>query len=139
MTREEAINVLKTDSCYECSWGCDSPVSCHCSGCDLAEATRIAIESLKVFEWVPVTDRLPIDLQVVNITYINKEPTTYYDHIKGRPMVATAVYYRKRFYWYSVACVDVLGEYGEDEWDEMDDRIEVIAWMKLPTPWKGEE
>lgn len=46
MTREEAINVLKTDSCYECSWGCNSPASCHCSGCDLAEATRIAIESL---------------------------------------------------------------------------------------------
>ena len=90
-------------------------------------------------QWVPVTEGLPIDLQVVNITYINKEPTTYYDHIKGRPMVATAVYYRKRFYWYSVACVDVLGEYGEDEWDEMDDRIEVKAWMPLPTPWKGEE
>ena len=90
-------------------------------------------------QWVPVTEGLPIDLQVVNITYINKEPTTYYDHIKGKPRVATAVYYGKRFYWYSVACVDVLGEYGADEWDEMDDRIEVKAWMPLPTPWKGEE
>lgn len=112
----------------------------------------ISDESMKIYQivnwldslpsaqqWVPVTEGLPIDLQVVNITYINREPTTYYDHIKGKPMVATAVYYRKRFYWYSVACVDVLGEYGEDEWDEMDDRIEVKAWMPLPTHWKGEE
>ena len=90
-------------------------------------------------QWVPVTDGLPIDLQVVNITYINKEPATYYDHIKDKPRVGTAVYYGKRFYWYSVACVDVLGEYGTDEWDEMDDRIEVKAWKPLPRPWKGEE
>lgn len=59
MTRGEAINVLKTRSCYECSWGCDSPVSCHCGGCDLAEATRVAIESLETFGWIPVTERLP--------------------------------------------------------------------------------
>jgi len=88
-------------------------------------------------EWIPVSDGLPIDMQVVNITYINREPATYYDHIKGRPRVATAVYYRKRFYWYSVACVDVLSEYGTDEWDEMDDRIEVKAWKPLPKPYKG--
>lgn len=59
MTNKEAINVLKTRSCYECSWGCDSPVSCHCGGCDLAEATRIAIESLEAPRWIPVTERLP--------------------------------------------------------------------------------
>lgn len=90
-------------------------------------------------QWISVTERLPEDLQVVNITYINREPTTYYDHIKGKSMVATAVYYGKRFYWYSVACVDVLGEYGTDEWDEMDDRIEVKAWAPLPEPYKGGE
>lgn len=88
-------------------------------------------------QWTPVSEGLPKDLEVVNITYINTEPTTYYDHIKGKPMVATAVYYRKRFYWYSVTCVDVLGEYGTDEWDEMDDRIEVKAWMPLPEPYRG--
>lgn len=105
----------------------------------IIETVSDYVETSAEPKWVPVTDRLPIDLQVVNITYINKEPTTYYDHIKGKPRVATAVYYGKRFYWYSVACVDVLGEYGADEWDEMDDRIEVKAWMPLPTPWKGEE
>lgn len=87
--------------------------------------------------WIPVTERLPENLEVVNITYINREPMTYY-HIKGKPMVATAVYYYKRFYWYSVACVDVLGEYGTDEWDEMEDRIEVTAWMPLPECYRGE-
>ena len=105
----------------------------------IIETVSDYVETSAEPKWVAVTERLPIDLQVVNITYINREQTTYYDHIKGKPRVATAVYYRKRFYWYSVACVDVLGEYGTDEWDEMDDRIEVKAWMPLPRPWKGEE
>lgn len=139
MTREEAINVLKTDSCYECSWGCDSPGSCHCGGCDLAEATRIAIESLEVFEWIPVTERLPEDLKPVNITYINEDPAPYYEHIKGIPFTATAIYYRGGWYWWSCTCVDVLAEYGHSYSDSMDEGIEVKAWKPLPRPWKGEE
>ena len=71
MKREEAINVLKTRSCYECTWGCDSPVSCHCGGCDLAEATSIAIESLETFGWIPVTERLPEDTGKYLVTVKN--------------------------------------------------------------------
>ena len=59
MTKEEAINVLKTRSCYECSWGCYSPVSCSCGSCDLTEAAEIAIESLETPKWIPVTERFP--------------------------------------------------------------------------------
>lgn len=59
MTKEEAVNVLKTRSCYECSCGCYSPVSCSCGGCDLTEATEIAIELLEQPKWIPVTERFP--------------------------------------------------------------------------------
>lgn len=60
MTKEEAINILKTRSCYKCFWDCDNPLNCHViGGCDLKEATKAAIESLEQPKWIPVTDRLP--------------------------------------------------------------------------------
>ena len=108
MTREEAINVLKTDSCYECSWGCDSPVSCHCGGCDLAEATRIAIESLEVFEWVPVTERLPEDEEMKLVTCRTK---------KGILNVNRAYYM-------------------DEAWHGSGTMSGVVAWMELPEPYE---
>ena len=118
MTREEAINVLKTDSCYECSWGCDSPVSCHCGGCDLAEATRIAIESLEVFEWVPVTDRLP------------KLKESHY--VSGWVICSDN---EERI------CFGRVEEniFGQMLWNCERDGVsgKVVAWMPLPEPYRG--
>ena len=47
MTREEAIRTLEEESCYECTWGCESPTKCNCPECNLKSAVKVAIEALK--------------------------------------------------------------------------------------------
>nr|DAW08497.1 MAG TPA: hypothetical protein [Caudoviricetes sp.] len=47
MTENEAIKILKKDSCYECAQGTDSPFNCEYGGCRVAKATRIAIKALE--------------------------------------------------------------------------------------------
>lgn len=92
-------------------------------------------------EWIPCSERLPKDLEVVNITWINHRPMTYYADIKDKPFTATAIHYRDKWWWYSPICEDLLAEYGKSECDKMDADIEVIAWMELPAPYqpKGEQ
>lgn len=53
MTREEAISTLESKSCYECSWGCESPVKCDCPKCNLKSAVNMGIEALKETERNP--------------------------------------------------------------------------------------
>ena len=88
-------------------------------------------------EWIPCSERLPKDLEVVNITWINHRPMTYYADIKDKPFTATAIHYKDKWWWYSPICEDMLAEYGKSECDQMDADIEVTAWMPLPKPWKG--
>ena len=47
MTENEAIEILKTDSCIECIEDADSPIVCEYGACRVAEATRIAIKALE--------------------------------------------------------------------------------------------
>lgn len=90
-------------------------------------------------QWIPVSSgKLPDELQEVNITWVNHRPESYYEHIKDKPFNGSAVYYKDKWYWYSQYCVDTLKEYGDCEFDEMDDAIEVTAWCPLPEPRKGE-
>ena len=89
--------------------------------------------------WIPVSERLPEDLEPVNITWVNHEPEPYYHDIKDRNFVATGIYYRGQWYWYSTTCADYLGEYGSNEIDKVDDAVEIIAWMPLPEPYKESE
>ena len=88
--------------------------------------------------WIPCEEKLPKDLEVVNITWINHRPMTYYADIKDKPFTATAIHYRDKWWWYSPICEDLLAECGESECDEMDAGIEVTAWMPLPEPYEGE-
>ena len=47
MTENEAIKILKKDSCYECAQGTDSPFNCEYGGCRVAKAIRVAIKALE--------------------------------------------------------------------------------------------
>lgn len=103
--------------------------------CDIIEAMPSADVAPK---WIPCEERLPKDLEVVNITWINHRPATYYADIKDKPFTATAIHYRDKWWWYSPICEYLLAECGESECDEMDSDIEVTAWMPLPEPYEGE-
>ena len=87
-------------------------------------------------DWIPVERELPEDLAEVNVTWVNHEPEPYYKPIKSKPFTASAVYYEGRWYWYSSVCADVLGEYGRNDIDKVDDTIEITAWRPLPEPYQ---
>lgn len=90
-----------------------------------------------VSEWIPCSERLPEELSVVNVTYVNHDPEPYYDFVKDIAFTETAVYYRGDWYWNWSGCVDVLAEYGRDDVNKVDKAVEVTAWMPLPEPYKG--
>ena len=97
------------------------------------------LPSVQEQRWIPVSERLPEELKAVNITWVNHDPESYYHDIKDRNFVATGIYFHGHWYWYSTVCADYLGEYGEWDVDMVDDAVEIIAWMPLPEPWKGEK
>ena len=88
--------------------------------------------------WISVSDRLPEDLEAVNVTWVNHEPEPYYHNIKDKNFVATGIHYKDQWYWYSTTCADYLGEYGSNDTDKVDDAVEIVAWMPLPEPYKVE-
>lgn len=51
------------------------------------------------FEWIPVTERLPDDLEEVIVTYVNTDPESYYGNVTLIPFCAAAVFYNDRWYW----------------------------------------
>lgn len=104
------------------------------------EALDMAISALVTEpHWIPVSERLPDDLEEVNVTWVNHDPEPYYNFVKDKPFTATAVYYKEKWYWYSSTCADLLAEYGRNPNQEIDDGIEITAWMPLPKPYKGEQ
>lgn len=107
----------------------------NCANCERVEKIRAERPQ---GEWIPVSERLPEDLEPVNITWINHEPEPYYHDIKDKNFVATGIHYRGRWYWYSTTCADYLGEYGSNDIDKVDDAVEIVAWMPLPEPYKAE-
>lgn len=50
MTNEEAIEILQNKSCYECSFGCNSAITCECEKCDYRIASIVAIEALNTHD-----------------------------------------------------------------------------------------
>lgn len=89
-------------------------------------------------KWIPVKLGTPPECEEVLITYINRNPPSYYATIKDKPFTGAAVYCRGRWFWYSATCLDYCEEYGFSDGDDMDDWIEVTAWMPLPEPYKAE-
>lgn len=89
--------------------------------------------------WIPCSERLPEELEEVNVTWVNHKPEPYYDFVKDKSFTASAVYYKGDWYWYSSVCTDLLAECGENEIDKIDDAIEITAWMPLPEPWEGDQ
>lgn len=105
------------------------------------EGTVELLEEIKkaiTAQWIPCSERLPEDLAAVNITWTNHLPAGYYAHIKDVHFTDTGIFYKGRWYWWSARAEDMLAEYGNDELDEIDDGIEVLAWQYLPEPWEGE-
>lgn len=86
--------------------------------------------------WIPVSERLPEDIKPVIITWKNTDPASYYQYIVGKHFIGTGHYCNGKWFWYSSVCEDLLAEYGKSDIDELDEAIEVIAWMPLPTPYR---
>lgn len=85
--------------------------------------------------WIQCSEHPPKECVPVNVTWINRNPESYYAKIKDVPFSATAVYYNSKWYWYSSTCVDYLSEYGENDFDLVDKDIDIIAWQPLPKPY----
>lgn len=88
--------------------------------------------------WIPCSERLPEELEPVNITWVNHNPESYYAKIKDKPFTATGVYFNGQWYWWSTLCTDILAEYSHNYDDIINDDIEITAWMPLPEPYKAE-
>lgn len=86
-------------------------------------------------QWIPCSERLPENMEPVNITWVNRCPVSYYMHIKDKPFTATGIYFKGKWYWWSSTCDDILCEYGKNEIDEVDSGIEITAWKPLPEPY----
>ena len=96
----------------------------------------MAIEALEKQIWISVKDRLPKDEEIVNITWVNRNPPPYYADIKDVPQVATGLVMDNQWYWFSCYSENISEFKHLADVDRMDKDIEVIAWTHLPTPYK---
>jgi len=104
----------------------------------LNELKELSSADVREDRWIPVSERLPEELEPVNITWVNHKPKSYYANIKDKPFTATGVYFNGQWYWWSTLCTDILAEYSHNYDDIIDDDIEITAWMPLPQPYKAE-
>lgn len=109
----------------------------------LIDVIDIKVDASRFNDWIPCSERLPDNIGAVLITWANRKPEPYNQGIKDKPFTGVAHYCNGKWWWYSVTCEDYLAEYGRSDVDEMDDFIEVLAWMPMPNsyepPEKGDE
>lgn len=103
--------------------------------CDVLQKVEEAVSKCTFTGWTPCLVEKPKELVPVNVTWVNRKPASYYEHIKDKPFTATAIYYKGKWYWWSVFCEDLLKETGSNDVDLVDESIEIIAWMPLLKPY----
>ena len=144
---EELVKALRCCAEGECS-GCPMYADkqrCQeqtlASSADQIEHDQKEIEALREKQqWIPVAERLPEELVPVNVVWVNRVPEPYYEKIKDVPFSGTACFYRGNWYWDSPVVLDLLAEYGNDNFDLVDDAVEITHWMPLPgAPAEGEK
>ena len=123
--REDAINAV--EMFFKDAYIEDSDV--HCADMEY-EINHIPAAST----WHRCEDELPESNDAVNVVWVNRNPESYYADIKDKPFVATAHYHNGKWYWFSATCKDYLDEYGRCEVDEVDEDIDILYWMPLPSP-----
>lgn len=82
--------------------------------------------------WIPVTERMPEERVLVNVVWVNRAPEPYYEKIKYVPFSGTACFYRGNWYWDSPVVLDLLAEYGKDNFDLVDHAVDITHWMPMP-------
>lgn len=141
----QALRRLRVETGSLACFGCGREHNCGTHGCailrkaaDLIE--RLTAENAALREkqrWIPVTERLPEERVLVNVVWVNRAPEAYYEKIKDVPFSGTACFYRGNWYWNSPVVLDLLAEYGKDNFDLVDDAVEITHWMPLPEAPEG--
>lgn len=80
-------------------------------------AIQMAGHDMKILKWIPVSEALPKDMDRLLVTIVRSD---------GSKRVRSGDYYKGYF----------MLDNG-DIWNETDK--EVLAWMPLPEPWRGEQ
>lgn len=132
ISRADAIEAVAQEWLSEAS--AESP---YVNDDDIGEYRKLAKELFEDLpsadaEWIPCSEKLPSDDEIVNITWVNHNPPPYYAEIAEKSFVASGLRYRDKWYWYSSVCQDL-----HQDFDLIDKDIEVIAWQPLPKPYKG--
>lgn len=150
MTNKEIVQALRCSATKEEQKSCDmcqrSERGCfECINSYLYEAVslieQMTAENAALREkqrWIPVTERMPEELILVNVVWVNRAPESYYGKIKDVSFSGTACFYRENWYWDSPVVLDLLAEYGKDDPDLVDDAVEITHWMPLPHAPKGD-
>lgn len=149
MTNKEIVQALRCcakglghdDACENCKVG---EIQNRREYIEFAAANaieRLTAENAELREkqrWIPVTERMPEELILVNVVWVNRAPESYYEKIKDVSFSGTACFYRENWYWDSPVVLDLLAEYGKDDPDLVDDAVEITHWMPLPPVPKGD-
>lgn len=138
MTEYQAIEALPTEKslCALCQHNDLEWDEEPCESCTMGGDNN---HFKAVQRWIPCGEKLPESIKPVIITWRNNDPKSYYQYIVGKPFIGTGHYCKGKWFWYSSTCEDLLAEYGRSDVDEVDEAIEVIAWMPLPEPYREEK
>ena len=145
MTEKEIVQALRCCASRESEEECPFTEKYGCDGCPKVSADlieRLNAENAALREkqrWIPVTERMPEERVLVNVVWVNKAPEPYYEKIKDVPFSGTACFYRGNWYWDSPVVLDLLAEYGKDNFDLVDHAVDITHWMPMPeTQEEGE-